>query len=149
MQEEEVTDLVCWAPLSFALLCSCYSANSFFSFCSVCVCLSLRFLLCFFFVLLPCFLCWFALFFSWSHPPSLFSSSFVCVCSLCLLGFLLAFVFLYALCTGFFLLGFFPLSCSLFSGFSSPFQSKKSPIEVAFYPAFIRPEADRRCNDRQ
>jgi len=139
MQEEKVTDLVCWAPFSFALLRSCYSANSFFSFCSVCVCLFLWFLLCFFFVFcfpvfcvgLPCFSLGLAppfsvaLSLSPAGSPSLFSSSFVCVCSLCLLGFLLAFVFLYALfllCV----LGFF----LCFSGFlfsPAPFFSSSLP----------------------
>ena len=52
-------------------------------------------------------------------------------------------------------LGFFPLSCPFFfpclccvpPSFQSPFFPP--PIEVAFYPVFIRPEADRRCNGRQ
>jgi len=60
MQEEEVTDLVCWAPFSFALLRSCYSANSFFSFCSVCVCLFFCFNLP---LSSPEFFVWFPLFF--------------------------------------------------------------------------------------
>ena len=126
MQEEKVTDLVCWAPFSFALLRSCYSANSFFSFCSVCVCLFLWFLLCFFVcVLLPCFCVGSPCFSLGLAPPPVLghSLSLLPVPPLCFL--LPSSVFVLCVSSPF----FFFLPLSVFCSWSSLFpQSSASPV---------------------
>jgi len=129
MQEEKVTDLVCWAPFSFALLRSCYSANSFFSFCSVCVCLFLWFLLCSFVcVLLPCF-CVGSPCFSLGLAPPPFSVTLSLSCRFPLFVFFFLRLCLFFVSPGFQALFFFFLPLSVFCSWSSLFpQSSASPV---------------------
>jgi len=145
--------LVCWRRWRPCLLFSAPSSSlflwfceQFFSFRSVCVCLSLQFLLCFFLFCFPVFCVGLPCFSLGLAPPLCFllpSSVFVLCASwisclrlyffmLCVLGFFYVFLDFFCWVSSLCLAPFFSPSCSLFFSVYAGFLLRFSPIFPLF-----------------